>query len=62
MGLGIIANSSPIWLIMNFAIISNRAFSVPIFANISTKNLLFQIQDANIKFSFATVKKILISY
>ncbi|MDA9230972.1 long-chain fatty acid--CoA ligase [Rickettsiales bacterium] len=57
MGLGIIANSSPIWLIMNFAIISNRAFSVPIFANISKKNLLFQIQDANIKFFFCDSKE-----
>ena len=39
-GLGITANSSPIWLMMNFATMAIGALSVPIFANISQENLL----------------------
>ncbi len=56
-GFGIIANSSPIWLIFNFAAISVGALSIPIFANISKKNLLFQIKDANIEFFFCDSKE-----
>ena len=48
----IFANSSPFWLIFDFAIHQVGAISVPIFANISTKNLNFEIQDSNIKYMF----------
>lgn len=48
----IFANSSPFWLIFDFAIHEIGAISVPIFANISSKNLNFEIQDANIKYIF----------
>ena len=49
---GIFANSSPFWLIFDFAIHEVGAISVPIFANISTTNLNFEIKDANIKYMF----------
>ena len=48
----IFAASSPFWLIFDFAIHQVGAVSVPIFANISTTNLNFEIQDANIKYIF----------
>lgn len=49
---GIFANSSPFWLIFDFAIHQVGAISVPIFANISTANLNFEIQDSKIKYMF----------
>ena len=49
---GIFANSSPFWLIFDFAIHQVGAISVPIFANISTINLNFEIKDSNMKFMF----------
>lgn len=55
--LGIMANPSPIWLMFNFASISCGGISVPIFANISSENLLFQIKDAKINFFFCDSKK-----
>jgi len=48
----IFAASSPFWLIFDFAIHQVGAVSVPIFANISTTNLNFEIKDANIKYIF----------
>lgn len=50
--IGIFANSSPFWLIFDFAIHQVGAISVPIFANISTINLNFEIKDSNMKFMF----------
>lgn len=49
---GIFANSSLFWLIFDFAIHEVGAISVPIFANISSTNLNFEIKDANIKYMF----------
>lgn len=49
---GIFAASSAFWLIFDFAIHQVGAISVPIFANISTKNLNFEINDAKIKYIF----------
>jgi len=49
---GIFANSSPFWLIFDFAIHEVGAISVPIFANISTTNLNFEIQDSAMKYIF----------
>ncbi len=50
--IAIFAKSSPFWLIFDFAIHKIGAISVPIFDNISNKNLNFQIEDANIKYVF----------
>ena len=49
---GIFANSSPFWLIFDFAIHEVGAISVPIFANISTENLNFEINDSAMKYMF----------
>jgi len=46
---GIVAPSSPHWLISDIAIQLNGAYTVPLFPNISSENFLFQSQDANIK-------------
>lgn len=51
-GFGIVAHPSPFWIMCDFAAISNRAVSVPIFPDISTANLLFEINDADVKFVF----------
>jgi long-chain acyl-CoA synthetase len=51
-GFGIVARPSPIWLMADFAALANRAVSVPIFPDISQTNLLFEINDAEVKFVF----------
>jgi len=45
-------SSSPNWLIVDFALQLIGAISVPIFANISSKNLEYQINDSCIKYMF----------
>ncbi|MBP6162788.1 MAG: long-chain fatty acid--CoA ligase [Aliarcobacter sp.] len=49
---GIFAKSSAFWLIFDFAIHEVGAISVPIFANISSENLNFEIKDSNMKYMF----------
>ena len=49
---GIFAKSSPFWLIFDFAILQVGAISVPIFANISSENLNFEIKDSAMKYMF----------
>ncbi len=48
----IISDSSPFWLIVDFALQSLGAVSVPIFANISSENLNFEIEDAEIEYVY----------
>lgn len=48
----IFADSSPYWLIYDFAIQLNGAVSVPMFTNISSNNLKFQIENSGVKFAF----------
>ena len=48
----IFAQSSPFWLIFDFALHQIGAISVPIFANISNENLNYEIEDASIKYMF----------
>ncbi|WP_419770055.1 MAG: AMP-dependent synthetase/ligase [Candidatus Marinarcus sp.] len=48
----IFAKSSPCWLIFDFALQLIHAVSVPIFADISQKNLDFEIKDSNIEYIF----------
>jgi len=50
--IAIFAKSSPFWIIFDFAIHKIGAISVPIFDNISTQNLNFEIEDAKIKYVF----------
>lgn len=48
----IISESSPFWLIVDYALQSLGAVSVPIFANISSENLNFELEDAEIKYVY----------
>jgi len=50
--IAIFSKSSPFWLIFDFAIHQLGAISVPIFANISTYNLNFELKDASASFIF----------
>jgi long-chain acyl-CoA synthetase len=50
--IAIFSKSSPFWLIFDFAIHQLGAISVPIFANISTYNLNFELQDAEVSYIF----------
>lgn len=49
--------SSPRWLIIDYALMLCGAVSVPLFTNISSKNLLFQCLDANINTAFIETKE-----
>ena len=48
----IISESSPFWLIVDYALQSLGAVSVPIFANISSENLSFELEDAQIEYVY----------
>jgi len=48
----IISDSSPFWLMVDYALQSLGAVSVPIFANISSTNLTFELEDAEIKYVY----------
>jgi long-chain acyl-CoA synthetase len=49
---GLVADPSPFWLMMDLAILGAGAVSVPMFANISHDNLQFEIRDSGMKFLF----------
>lgn len=49
---GIVADPSPFWLMMDLAILGAGAISVPMFSNISHDNLAFEIQDSGMKILF----------
>jgi long-chain acyl-CoA synthetase len=55
----IVSNSNPTWLIVDFGAILAGAITVPIFHNISSENLAFEIKDADIKFIFSDNQEIL---
>lgn len=46
---GIVANSSPQWLMVDVATQLNHAITVPLFPNISTENFNFQCDDSDIQ-------------
>lgn len=48
----IFADSSPYWLMFDFALQYIGAVSVPMFTNIAPVNLDFQIKDSKVKFAF----------
>lgn len=52
----ILVPSSPQWLIMDYALQLLGAVSVPIFSNISSKNLSYELKDADIKYAFVCDK------
>ena len=51
-GVGILADSSPHWVMMDVAISLAGGITVPMFANLSTDNMLFEIEDSDIHFLF----------
>ncbi len=53
----IIAKPSPWWVMMNFAINLANGVSIPIFPNISSKNLLYELEDADVRFAFISVNE-----
>jgi long-chain acyl-CoA synthetase len=48
----VFSKSSPFWLIFDFALHQLGAISVPIFANISSKNLNFELEDSKCQYIF----------
>ncbi|MCP4325594.1 MAG: long-chain fatty acid--CoA ligase [Alteromonadales bacterium] len=51
-GFGIISSPSPQWIMIDLAIMLNRAISVPMFANVSSDHFAFQKNDSNINYIF----------
>ena len=49
---GIVAESSPQWLLFDLAVSFLGAVTVPMFANLSNENMDFQIKNSRIKFLF----------
>jgi len=48
----IVSNSSPFWLMMDYAIQDLGAISVPIFANIASENFTYELEDANVEYIY----------
>ena len=48
----IISDSSPFWLMVDYALQCLGAVSVPIFANISSHNLRYELDDAEIQYAY----------
>lgn len=55
--IGIAVSPSPYWLMLDYALMISGAVSVPLFTNISSKNLHYQILDANIETVFIESKE-----
>ncbi len=49
---GMVADPSPHWILMDLAILGAGAISVPMFSNISHDNLTFEIEDSGMRFLF----------
>ena len=55
--IGIAVSSSPYWLMLDYALMIAGAVSVPLFTNIASKNLHYQILDAAIETVFIESKE-----
>ena len=49
---GMVADPSPNWILMDLAILGAGAVSVPMFSNISHDNLAYEIEDSGMRFLF----------
>ncbi|MFT6924448.1 MAG: long-chain acyl-CoA synthetase [Psychromonas sp.] len=58
-GVGLIANPSPQWVMIDIAIMVNKAISVPMFANISSAHFQFQSKDSHVKYLFIDDQELL---
>lgn len=54
---GIVADPSPFWMMMDMAILAAGAVSVPMFANISHENLQYEINDSGMRYLFVGSEK-----
>ncbi|CDR33590.1 AMP-dependent synthetase/ligase [Criblamydia sequanensis] len=54
---GILANSSPRWSIVDVAIMLAGAVSVPLFANISNENFIFEVEQTGLRTLFISGKE-----
>lgn len=48
----IVSDSSPFWLMVDYALQCLGAVSVPVFANISSQNLMYEFDDAQVKYVY----------
>lgn len=55
--IAIAVSPSAHWLMLDYALMLSRAVSVPLFTNISSKNLLFEFRDSNIHIAFIENKE-----
>ena len=55
--IAIAVSPSAHWLMLDYALMLSRAVSVPLFTNISSKNLLFEFTDSNIHTAFIENKE-----
>ncbi len=51
-GVGIISHPSPQWLMIDVAIMINKAISIPMFSNISHEHFNFEVTDGNVQYLF----------
>lgn len=51
-GIGILANSSPKWVMSDFACQILRIYSIPLFLNLSEENFSFEIENGDIQYLF----------
>ena len=58
-GFAIISPPSPQWIMIDIAVMLNRAISVPMFSNVSSKHFAFQKKDSNIKYIFISDSNLL---
>ncbi len=49
---GLVADPSPFWMMMDLAVLSAGAISVPMFSNISSENLQYEMKDSGMRFLF----------
>ncbi len=49
---GLVANPSPFWMMMDFAVLGAGGITVPLFSNIAPDNLRYEISDSGMRFLF----------
>jgi long-chain acyl-CoA synthetase len=49
---GLVADASPFWILMDLAVLAAGGITVPMFSNISAENLEFEIKDSGMRFLF----------
>ena len=55
--IALVIDPSVYWLMIDYALMLSGAVSVPLFTNISTKNLRFEIKDAGVEIAFTQTRE-----